>query len=158
MPFTLFGDVGDALQAAFVTALAGQDPPVPVYRGGAQWLTSGTDQDFVLVGNDGSPFDEFAFVGTEDQEPAPQGDRKRKALGYLTCAVVSQTGDQDDMAGRRDRAEALLLLLDAPLRADPYLGGVVQFSWVQSVTAFEQQNTNGAVARYVFQFHYETDL
>jgi hypothetical protein len=155
--FTKLAVVGDALQAAFTTTLAAQDPPVPVYRGGGQYLTSVPDSDFVIVGHDGSP-DLLLPAGVEEQEPAGQGDRQRIVRGDLTCAVICQTGDQADMAGRRTRAEALLALLDAPLRTNYTLSGVVQFSWLSSAAAIETQNANGCVARYVFTFHYQTDI
>jgi hypothetical protein len=155
--FTKLAAVGDALEAAFVAALATQNPPVPVYRGGGQYLTSVPDSDFVIVGHDGST-DQLLPAGVEEQEPAGQGDRQRTVRGDLTCAVISQIGDESDMAGRRARAEALLSLLDAPLRTNYTLGGVVQFSWISATQPFETQNANGCAARYVFTFHYQADI
>jgi hypothetical protein len=155
--FTKLAAVGDALETVFVAALAAQNPPVPVYQGGGQYLTSVPDSDFVIVGHDGSA-DLLLPAGVEEQEPAGQGDRQRTVRGDLTCAVISQTGDETDMAGRRTRAEALLALLDAPLRTNYTLSGVVQFSWMSATNVVETQNANGCVARYVFTFHYQADI
>jgi hypothetical protein len=156
MAFTKLAAVGDALESLFVAALAAQSPPVSVYRGGGWLLTESADPDFVLVGHDGST-ESAGPAGSEQQEPAGQGGYWRTARGDLTCAVLSQSGDTD-MAARRARAEALLALLDAPLRADPTLSGVTQFGWMSSATSYEVQNSVGCVARYVFTWHWEVDL
>jgi len=158
MPFTKLAAVGDALKSALTTAVAAQSPTVPVYRGKDWLITSDVPADFLLVGHDGSREPgEGPPAGSEEQEPAGQGGGWRTARGTITCAVISQSGDTD-MDARRARCEALLDLIDALLRVNPTLTGVVQFGWISSVAQFEEQRSEGSVARYVFGYHFEVDL
>ena len=158
MAATKLAAIGDAIEAAFIAALASQSPAVPVYRGGGQWLTSAADPDFVVIGHDGSRDVTAAPPSAELQEPAGQGGGWRTARADIPFAVISQSGDTD-MAARRARAEAILSLLDAPLRLPVNaLGGIVTFGWISSVAAFEDQAGAGAVARYAAVYHAEYNV
>lgn len=105
MSATRFNDAVLALLAAYGATLSG----ATVYDG-AQALTL-TDEDFVIVGHDGSlaadgTLNANALAGTFTQQDIEQGGRQE--TGYVNCLIISQTGQATDIAGRRQRASDLL--------------------------------------------------
>ena len=107
MSATRLNDAVNALLAAYqaAAALAG----VPVYDG--VQATASADNDFIVVGHDGSlgadgSLAADALAGSFTQVNLEFGARQE--TGYIGCLIVSQTGDATDFAGRRQRATDLL--------------------------------------------------
>ena len=108
MSTSRLSDAITGLVAAYTNAaaLAG----VPVYDGA---LPSGAaDQDFLIVGHDGTiapdgTLEATALAGIYLQQwsDLTTGQDER---GSVNCLIVSQTGDISDVAGRRARAKTLL--------------------------------------------------
>ena len=107
MAATRFNDAVLALAAAYQAAPALED--VPVYDG--VQATASADDDFIVVGHDGSlgadgTLAADALAGTFTQANLEFGTRQE--TGYVNCLIVSQTGDAGDIPGRRQRASDLL--------------------------------------------------
>ena len=108
MSTTRLSDAIAGLLAAYqaAPALAG----VPVYDG-AQ-ASGAADQDFLIVGHDGTmgpdgTLEATALAGIYLQNWADSTDG-REETGSVNCLIVSQTGDAADLAGRRARVKVLL--------------------------------------------------
>jgi hypothetical protein len=105
---TRFADAVTALLAAY-TAAAGLSG-VPVYDGAQP--SGAADQDFIIVGHDGTiaadgTLEATALAGTYAQNWA-DFPGERDETGSVNCLIVSQTGDVSDVSGRRARVKVLL--------------------------------------------------
>ena len=103
-----FADAVTALVSAYNAAagLAG----VPVYDGVQP--SGAADQDFIIVGHDGTiaadgTLEATALAGIYAQQWSDL-TTGRDETGSVNCLIVSQTGDATDIAGRRARVKALL--------------------------------------------------
>jgi hypothetical protein len=107
---TRFADAVTGLLAAYNAAAALGGAGIPVYDG-AQ-ITGAADQDFIIVGHDGTiaadgTLEATALAGTYAQNWADSTDG-REETGSVNCLIVSQTGDAGDVSGRRARVKVLL--------------------------------------------------
>jgi hypothetical protein len=105
---TRFTDAVTALLAAY-NAAAGLSG-VPVYDGAQP--SGAADQDFIIVGHDGTiaadgTLEATALAGIYLQNWADSTDG-REETGSVNCLIVSQTGDAADLPGRRTRVKVLL--------------------------------------------------
>ena len=111
-------------------------------------VTSDTPSEFAIVGGTDDPDDESA---TAEYEWAGLGAKARNQRGDVTCCVVVQSGDTDDVKAKRDRAYVLLNSLETAITANPTLAAVTSGQClVTSDTLIQRQSTSGAVARLVF--------
>jgi len=139
-------DVITALLTALDTALT-----VPVYDGLP--ATSAADTEFVLIGDDGATetVGEPAATSNQDWSTFELGSRAEE--GTVTCAVISQSGD-DDLAARRTASKALMVSIETALRATENLGGVVAAGGIDTTTLYQGRNANGCFVRRVFTYRY----
>jgi hypothetical protein len=139
-------DVIAALLTALDTALT-----VPVYDGLP--ATSAADTEFVLVGDDGAveTVGEPAATNTQNWATFELGSRAEE--GTVTCAVISQSGD-DDLAARRAASKTLMTSIETALRATDNLAGVVAAGGIDTITLHQGRNANGSYVRRVFTYHY----
>jgi hypothetical protein len=127
---------------------------VPVYDGIEP--TSAADTDLVIVGNDGSPdaaTGEPAATVTQEWGSFEQGTREE--TGTVIGCVISQSGG-DDYPTLRASSLATLSAVEAALRADDNLGGLVAAGSITSVVTFQARNANGAIVRRVWTYTYTT--
>ena len=125
MSATRYNDAVLSLIAAY--AASGALEGVPVYDGPV--AMTGSDNDYIIVGHNGTlgpdgslAADVIAGTTTEGNLVMP-GVREEK--GYISCLIVSQTGDSADTAARRQRASDLLdAAEDAVLAGGGYPTGV----------------------------------
>ncbi len=124
---------------------------VPVYDGLES--TSAADTDFVLVGDDGAveTVGEPAATSNQDWSTFELGSRAEE--GTVTCAVISQSGD-DDLAARRTASKTTMAAVEAALRATENLGGVVAVGGIDTITLHQGRNANGCYVRRVFIYRY----
>lgn len=124
MPVTRFNDATLALyglyQAAIATTLAG----VSVYDG-VQPVT-GTDNDYIVVGHDGSigsasMLSPDAVAGTFTQSNLEFGARQE--TGYVNCVIVCWTGDPSFTAHRQRASDLLQAAEDLALANGGLLSG-----------------------------------
>src|SRR6185312_13209230 len=92
---------------------------VPVYVGAQP--SGAADQDFIIVGHDGTiapdgTLEATALAGTYLQQWADT-TTGRDETGSVNCLIVSQTGDATDITGRRARVKVLLAAADAAAAA-----------------------------------------
>ena len=144
--------LGAVIDALVTTLDAGTT--VEVYDGFP--ITSTAPTDFVIVGGTDDPDDDGASL---DQSWAGLGAKARDEEGEIRCAVISQSGDTV-LKIHRDRALVILGELEAAIRADPTLGGVVASGWlhVTGGSLNQQQNANGSRARITFTVSYKARL
>ena len=83
--------------------------------------------DFLVIGGTEDPDDEPSSF---DQTWNGLGAKTKNESGDVTCAVLVGTGNEDVKVAR-DRAIALLGEIEAKVRADPSLGGVLTGGWCQ---------------------------
>lgn len=123
----------------------------PVYDGLP--ATSAADSEFVLVGDDGAPelTGEPAATSTQDWATFEAGSRQEE--GTVTCAVISQAGD-DDLAARRVASKAVMVSIETTLRTTENLAGVVAVGGIDTITLHQGRNANGCYARRVFTYRY----
>ena len=110
MSVTRFADAVTALLAAYNAAAALGGAGVPVYDGAQP--SGAADQDFIIVGHDGTiaadgTLEATALAGTYLQQWADT-TTGRDETGSVNCLIVSQTGDASDITGRRARVKTLL--------------------------------------------------
>jgi hypothetical protein len=144
------GDVQPALVALVTAAVT----PTKVY-GGPKPIND-TPTEYVTVGFD--PANPDTDGVTTDQDISTMGNDWVEETGDVTCAVTVWTGGTDT-APLIQRADDLLDLIDAALKADPHLGGVLvpasNKARVLGKGALRQASTaNGAVAVQTFTIHY----
>lgn len=145
-------DVLAALVTIFGTAVG---TTASVYDGLP--ATSAADTAFVVVGDDGDPTSGDTPAGTVTQaRMLDRIDGRTTETGDVTCALICQTGD-DDLPGLRSTSRGLMAQLEAAVRADRTLGGVVIRSNVDTVDLWQIRNANGAAVRRVFTVHYDAN-
>ncbi len=142
-----FGAVIDALVtlAATTSAQAVYDGPVNI---------TAPPTDFIVIGGTEDPDDEPSSF---DQTWNGLGQRGKVETGEITCAVLVGTGDEAVKAAR-DRALTILGEVEAVVRADPSLGGVLNAGWCQVSGGRHVQrlNSQGLYVRIVFTVAYST--
>lgn len=151
------GDVLPALVALVTTAVA----PTTVYGGPKP--TSDTPAEYVTVGFDPNNPDTDGVV--TDQDVSPMGNDWVDERGDVTCGITVWSGDSDATA-LVQRADDLLDLIDAALKANPRLGGVLvngssdgSKARVLGRGSLRQVSlSNGAAAVQTFQIHYSSLL
>lgn len=141
------GAVIDAL-----VTLAGTTSALSVYDGPANTTTTTTD--YVVIGGTEDPDDEPSSF---DQSWNGLGAKTKNEVGEITCAVLVGTGN-DDVKVARDRALAILGEVEAAVRADPSLGGVLIGGWahVSSGRHVQRRNSQGLYVRITFTVAYQT--
>lgn len=112
--------------------------------------------ELVIVGGTEDPDDETV---TAEYDWVGLGAKKRHETGRITCALIVQRGDIDVKANR-DRAFAVLGLLEAAIVADPTLGGAVNSGWFlpEAVSFSQRQNDRGSYARIVLTVFYQSRI
>jgi hypothetical protein len=149
---SVLDDVLTALVTIFQTAVGS---PVPVYDGLP--ATASADLAFVVVGDDGDPAGGGTPAGTVTQaRGVDRIDGRTTESGDVTCALICQTGD-DDLPGLRVTSRTLMAALEAAVRADRTLAGVVIRSNVDTVDVWQTRNANGSAVRRVFTVHYDAN-
>jgi hypothetical protein len=146
MVSTRFFDSIDAVVAALKAA------GVTVWDGP---VSSGDFGDAVFVGYDGDPDGAFE-AATMGQDWTGLGAKRRDETLDLHCAVVTLSGDSD-WKPARDRARAVLTIVETTLRADPSLGQPSPFvAGVRPVAAFQEPTTDGLQIRITFTISIKT--
>lgn len=137
----------DALIAVFTTAeltvLDGSDDPSGDRP--ATWAA-------VIVGGDGDPLGVGRPAAVTSQTLGSMDQGSMDETGAVTCAVVSQSGD-DDLAGRRADSLTLLGEVESALRNDSTLGGVVADGYVEGIQTY-QARARGSFVRRVFTYRF----
>jgi hypothetical protein len=149
---TRLSDAITALLAAYNAAagLAG----VPVYDGAQP--TGAADQDFLIVGHDGTiapdgTLEATALAGIYAQQWSDL-TTGRDETGSINCLVVSQTGDTSDIAGRRARVKTLLAAAeDAAAAAAP---SHLTFDGTTDGRFIYRQSAGGAVVMCAYRVSY----
>lgn len=111
MSATRFNDALLALLGLYQAAPALAS--VPVYDGPRARST--TDPDYIVVGHDGTIDAEGNLAADVTAGTFAQSNLEfgvRQETGYLNCLIVSWTGDAEDLAGVRQRADDLLGLAE----------------------------------------------
>ena len=154
MPTTRFGDAVTALIAAYA-ASAGLTG-VTVYDGDT--VTARADQDFIIVGHDGSidstgALASIAPAGDVTQEWMSLAPPARDEKGQIRCVAASQTGEAADIPGRRARVQVLLdACEDAAIAAQDVAG--IMFDGTTDATFIYRQNTQGCAVMCAFTVGY----
>jgi hypothetical protein len=108
---------------------------------------------FVIVGGDGDPLGSGRPAAIATQAPGVFGGAGvDESPGVVTCAVISNSGD-DQLATCRANSLTAYTTVEATLRADPTLGGVVGDGYVDGMQLF-QRRTRGAHVRRVFTYRF----
>lgn len=84
-------------------------------------IMTGDRGDAVFVGYDAVPDGEFRSAEMNQQWAEAVGARRRDETFDIQCAALASVGENDPKLGR-DRAFALLAVVETTLRADPSLG------------------------------------
>lgn len=150
-----FAQATDAIVTALRAAPA-LASPVVVQDGpsiqNAEW------DDCVYVGFDGDWGNTVAEAVVINQVWPYIGVTTREETSDITCAIVSQTGD-DDIKGVRDRAVVLLAAVETVLRTDPTLGidgsTIAQLS---PVAVYQETTQAGLACRVLFTISVKTTL
>lgn len=141
------GAVIDAL-----VTLAGTTSAQQVHDGPVVATVATTD--YVVIGGTEDPDDEPSSF---DQDWNGLGARTKTEAGEVTCAVLVGTGEED-VKRARDRALEILGEIEAAVRAEPTLGGVLSGGWAQVSGGRHVQrlNSQGLYVRIVFTVSYQT--
>jgi hypothetical protein len=138
-------DVITALLAMFDTALT-----APVRDG--PYVVRGSDPLFVVVGHDGDP--ESTDAASGGQSWSALGAKAREEAGSVFCVIVGQSGGSD-LAALRQTVEDTSTAIEAALRTDPTLGGVVQYAGFGTAFGLNQEaNENGIAVLLTFNVDY----
>jgi hypothetical protein len=141
---TLQDDVIAALIALWTPAV----DPIPVDDG--YLASSESVHERVLVGGDatGDPGD-VTTAAQSTQTPATFESDPADEDGLIQCAVWADSGDDvpTALASRRAATRAAMVLLEAALRDDPTLGGLVGTSWIETITTLQTRVTGTTVIR-----------
>ncbi len=150
-----FSDAVSALAAAFQSAapLAGvtvADGPSP---------TAAADQDFIIVGHDGTLDPDGALSGVTQGGTLTQQwldfPAVREETGLIHCVAVSQIGDGGDLPGRRARAQALMQACENAAAAAGIVSGL-QFDGTQDAVVVYRQGGQGCAVVIAFTVAYST--
>lgn len=152
------GDVVPALGAVITAALAAE--PTTVYVGPKP--TSDSPTEYVTVAFD--PGGDTDWV-TTDQEISDLGNRWVDESGDVICSATAWSGDSDT-TGLLARVDDLIDLIDAALKANPTLSGVLvngakdgSYARVLGKGSMRPASTaDGAIVRQTFTVHYSTLL
>lgn len=146
------GVVIDALVAVFTA-----DTTLRVFDGPPVTTTPGAK--FVVVGGDGADDGNGVDAGSINQDWAGLGAFAKDETGEITCAVWSADGNTS-LKDNRDAALVMLGEVEAAIRTDPTLGGVVASGWlnVSSATINQRQNTEGSSVRITFTVGYQARI
>jgi hypothetical protein len=151
--FDLISALVDIAEASLtdVTVLDGQGSEMPA-------------GDFLMIGV-GDPTDNGpAFSAEGSQEWAGLGARAANEEGSVTCCATVQSGDSGNAAQRavRDRLRDLLATLEAELKADPSLGGVLPGpGWARfgkNTNLTQISGTDGVAVVFYFEIAYQARL
>lgn len=147
MPIAKFGAVIDAL-----LTLAESTSVERVYDGPV--VTSEAPATFMVIGGTEDPDDEASSF---DQTWNGLGARGKNETGEVTGVVIATTGN-DGVRAARDQALTLLAELEALIRSDPSLGGVLTGGWAQASGGryVQRKNSQGLYARVTFTITYQT--
>jgi hypothetical protein len=146
-----FSDAVTALLAAYSAAapLAGvliADGPNPTA------LAAG---DFVIAGHDGTLDDRGALAAVTDAGSAAQEwmafPAQRDEAGTVNCVACSQTGDQNDLAGRRARAQAIVAACEDAAIA---ITGNIEFDGTLEARFLSRQDSEGCAVIVAFAVGY----
>jgi hypothetical protein len=153
-----FSDAVTALIAAFAAAPALTGVTVD---DGVR-ITGEPDDDFIVVGHDGSleadgSLSHETGAGTWTQSPLEFEDVRQES-GAVNCVAISQTGDTGDLAGRRARVQVLVAACeDAATALQPTATGGIIFDGGDDQGAMRyRQVDRGAVAMITFTIGYST--
>lgn len=127
-PYTSLDEVIDGLLAIFAAATT-----VPVDDGSI--ASSDAVPTRVLVGGNGvDEPGELAPAGQSSQDPVTFEDNPADEAGTVQCAIRYEAGDDEStsMADGRAATKAVLVELEAAVRADKTLGGRVANAWISS--------------------------
>ena len=152
-----FSDAVTALLAAYAAAgpLAGvviADGPEP---------TAMSAPDFILVGHDGTLDDQGGLADVTEAGSTSQNwmafPGQKDETGTVNCVAVSQTGDMNDLPGRRARAQALLAACeDAAVALAPAATGGIEFDGTAEARFTSRQNSQGVAVMCAFTVGYGT--
>ncbi len=124
---------------------------VPVLDG--PWQTELSTPTFVVVGHDDDPDSNEAAAYRA--EFTSMESVARVEMGQINCLVVAWSGGTD-MAALRTSARDTAIAVDAALRADPTLGGVVgRADYGQGGVVKAEANPDGIVVRLTFTVDYQ---
>lgn len=147
-------DLIDELVSRFTTALSG----VKVYDG---YLVSDDPGDFLMVGVEDPNSDQGATSAEGQQQWADLGANRRNETGTVTCVALSWNGNGDQAAARA-AVKAITDAVEADLRSDPNLGGVVPgLMWTGYGTRtqfLQNQNQQGAEAAVIFEVAFKARI
>jgi hypothetical protein len=141
----------DAITALY-TVLKAALAPTPVFDSFV--LTDQSMPLVVKVANDDDP--DSKTTGQYDQQftSLDMTDRQ-ESPAFIFCVIVAQSGGAD-MAGLRVTVRDTATSIDAALRANPTLSGVVDRAWFGlSGETKAEANPGGINARLVFTVNYE---
>jgi hypothetical protein len=123
-------------------------------------LTADDAPDLVLIGHDGDL--EGETTATVEYEWANLACTSRYEIGSIPCAVISQTGDEQDMQGRYDRVQVLLAAMENALVTDINTGGslagLVMGATITSGSPRPIQNQAGASVLAPFTVMYRAQV
>ena len=146
-----FSDAITALLAAYSAAapLAG----VSVFDGPNP--SALTTLEFVIVGHDGTLDDRGALASVTDAGSTAQEwmafPAQRDEAGVVNCVAVSQTGDQNDLAGRRARVQAIVAACEDAAIA---ITGSIEFDGTLEARFLSRQDGEGCAVMAVFAVGY----
>lgn len=108
---------------------------------------TGENPDFVCVGYD--PTDPLNSVEA-DQVPASLGNRAREESYEIICSLAAWSGSES-MSARRVRAMDLFAAVEAWVRANITLNGVVRSAQISTYSLVQEQTDQGASAGLRFR-------
>lgn len=150
MPTAIVFDLATALVTTFRAAVP---PSVNVYDG------QGASDDpgfFLMVGVDDPDSDDEVDSAAGTLEWAGLGHKASKEAGEVSCCAVAWVGESGSSAQQaaREAVRDIMTAVEATLRADPNLGGLVPgLNWVRYAGEFSlRQRSDSQGVRAVFSF------
>ncbi len=145
-----FSDAVTALLAAW----NGAGPLAGVVIADGVSPTALAANDFIIIGHDGTLdrgiLADVTEAGTAAQEwmavPA-----QRDETGAVNCVAVAQTGDSNDLPGRRNRAQALVAACEDAAIA---VTGTIEFDGTLEAHFLTRQDMEGCAVMAVFTVGY----
>lgn len=159
MSATRFNDAVLALLGLYQAAPAFEG--IPVYDGPV--VTGAADEEFLVVGHDGSLAADGTFsaevnAGTVTQQDIAMGPMREES-GLINCALVCQSGETT-VAARRQRASDLLAAAEDAAAANgalPTDAPGVMFTGTASGRWVTRQTAGGAVVIVAYRVAYSTE-
>lgn len=121
----------------------------PVYDGAP--VSESKVVNMVTIGDDADPESEAGNTFSQDWLDLAQ--TRRMETGEVVCAVVANSGSTD-LSTQRETAFTLMGTVDARLRTDKTLGGVVMVSSVTTGSMRSFQNSAGSAVVIPFVVRY----